>query len=146
ASELGALLSYASTAGNPNGRINYSRTIQSEDGPQLTQSKGLTFFAQDQFAFGRLSLNLGLRAEQWRHFATTGDDIYTFDWALAPRLSAAYDIRGDGRQKAYVYFGRYYDPIRNNMTNFAGTLTGAIREEQVFINDQWLTYRVRGGP
>ncbi len=146
AAELGATLSYASTVGNPNGRINYSRTIQTQNGPQLTQSKGLTFFAQDQISFGRLSLNLGLRAEQWKHFATTGEDIYTFDWALAPRLSAAYDVRGDGRQKAYVYYGRYYDPVRNNMTNFAGTLTGAVREEQVFINDQWLTYRVRGGP
>ena len=32
------------------------------------------------------------------------------------------------------------------MTNFAGTLTGATREEQVFAAGQWVTYRVRGGP
>ena len=37
-------------------------------------------------------------------------------------------------------------PIRNNLTNFAGALTGSIREEQVYANDQWVTYRVRGGP
>lgn len=146
AAELGSTLTYISTAGNPHGRINYARTIQSADGPQLTQSKGLTFFAQDQVSLGRLSLNIGVRAEQWKHYATTGDNIYTFDWSLAPRLSATFDVRGDGRQKAYVFYGRYYDPIRNNMTNFAGTLDGAIREEQVFINDQWLTYRIRGGP
>ena len=40
---------------------------------------------------------------------------------------------GDGRQKAFAYWGRYYDPIRNNMTNFAGTLTGSILEEQVWV-------------
>ena len=144
--ELGQTLSYYSATGNPDGKINYSRTLQTADGPQLTQSKGLTFFAQDQISLGRLSLNLGVRAEQWKHYATTGDDIFTFDWAFAPRLSATYDVLGDGRHKASFYYGRYYDPIRNNMTNFAGTLTGAILEEQVYINDQWVTYRTRGGP
>jgi hypothetical protein len=32
------------------------------------------------------------------------------------------------------------------MTNFAGTLTGRILEEQVWIQDRWVTYRTRGGP
>ena len=31
------------------------------------------------------------------------------------------------------------------MTQFAGTLTGAVTEEQVFVNNQWVTYRIRGG-
>ena len=31
------------------------------------------------------------------------------------------------------------------MTQFAGTLTGAVTEEQLFINNQWVTYRTRGG-
>ena len=43
-----------------------------------------------------------------------------------------------------MYWGRYYDPIRMDMTNFAGTTNGSTREEQVFINNQWVTYRVRG--
>jgi hypothetical protein len=103
-------------------------------------------FIQDTFSLNRLSLNVGLRAERWEHFATTGENIYTFPWAVAPRLSAVYDVRGDGRQKASAYWGRYYDPIRNNMTNFAGTLTGSIFEEQVFAGGEWITYRTRGGP
>ncbi len=144
--ELGQRLQFGSTAGNPHGAVNYTRTFQSQDGPQLTQSKGWTLFAQDQFSVGRVTFNLGVRAERWAHYATTGENIFTFDWAVAPRLSASYDLLGDGRQKVFGYYGRYYDPIRNNMTNFAGTLTGAIREEQVYLNDQWLTYRVRGGP
>ena len=43
---------------------------------------------QDQFTFNRLTFNVGLRAEQWKHFATTGENIFTFDWEFAPRLSA----------------------------------------------------------
>lgn len=145
--ELGQRLVFNSTAGNPNGAINYDRTFQSATGPQETFSRGPTFFVQDQFTFGnRLTFNLGVRAERWSHFATSGENIFTFDWEFAPRLSAAYDVRGDGRQKVSAFYGRYYDPIRNNMTNFAGTLTGSILEEQVFILGEWVTYRTRGGP
>jgi Carboxypeptidase regulatory-like domain len=142
--EMGSRLTFSTL--NPNGTIQYDRTLQSAVGPQLTSSEGLSFFAQDQFTVGRMTINAGLRAERWEHFATTGENIFTFDWEFAPRLSVAYDVRGDGRQKAYGYYGRYYDPIRNNMTNFAGTLTGSVLLEQVFINNEWVTYRTRGGP
>jgi hypothetical protein len=143
--ELGANLAFNRTAGNPDGLINYDRTFQSSEGPQETESEGLSLFVQDTFSLNRFTFNLGLRAEQWKHFATTGANIFTFDWELAPRLSATYDVLGDGRQKAFGYWGRYYDPIRNNMTNFAGTLTGSVLEEQTFVNDEWVTFRTRGG-
>lgn len=144
--ELAAALRFSSTAGNPNGRINYSRTAQTANGPQDTKSQGLSFYLQDSAQFGRLAVNAGVRTERFEHFATTGENIFTFDWTFAPRISAVYDLKGDGKQKLSAYYGKYYDPIRNNLTDFAGTLTGAIREEQVYANGQWVTYRVRGGP
>lgn len=144
--ELGERLLFASTAGNPHNAVNYDRTFQSATGPQETSSRGLSFFLQDAVTFNRFTFNLGVRAERWEHFATTGENIYTFPWEFAPRLSAVYDVLGDGRHKASAYYGRYYDPIRNNMTNFAGTLTGSILEEQVYAGGEWITYRTRGGP
>ena len=144
--ELGQSLMFASIAGNPNNAVNYDRTFQSATGPQETSSRGLSFFVQDSMTFDRFTFNIGVRAERWEHFATTGENIYTFPWEFAPRLSAVYDLLGDGRHKVSGYFGRYYDPIRNNMTNFAGTLTGSILEEQVYAGDEWITYRTRGGP
>jgi hypothetical protein len=145
AAEMGPRLVF-NTVEPGNNTVRYDRTLQAAVGPQLTSSEGLSFFVQDQFSFDRLTFNVGLRAERWEHYATTGENIFTFDWAVAPRISAAYDVRGDGRQKVYGYYGRYYDPIRNNMTNFAGTLTGSILEEQIFMDNQWVTYRTRGGP
>ncbi|MGE0041709.1 MAG: carboxypeptidase regulatory-like domain-containing protein [Vicinamibacterales bacterium] len=144
--ELGSAMVFNSTAGNPNGGVNYDRDNQAATGPQETYSKGLSFFVQDEWQMDRLTLNLGVRTERWEHFATTGENIYTFDWEFAPRLSATFDVLGNGRQRASVYWGRYYDPVRNNMTNFAGTLTGSILEEQVYALGQWVTYRTRGGP
>jgi hypothetical protein len=131
--ELGSALVFNSTAGNPQGLVNYDRTFQASTGPQTTSSEGLSFFIQDSWQLNRVSLNLGLRAERWEHFATTGENIYTFPSEFAPRLSAVFDVFGNGRHKASAYYGRYYDPIRNNMTNFAGTLTGSVLHEQVFI-------------
>jgi hypothetical protein len=144
--ELGQALVFNSVAGNPQNAVNYDRTFQSATGPQETRSRGLSFFAQDSITFDRWTFNLGVRGERWEHFATTGENIYTFPWEFAPRLSAVYDLLGDGRHKVSAFYGRYYDPIRNNMTNFAGTLTGSILEEQVFAGGEWITYRTRGGP
>ncbi len=144
--ELGARLVFAAT--NPEGGVYYDRDFQAATGPQETFSKGVSFFVQDEISLNRLTLNLGIRSERWEHFATTGENIYTFPWEFAPRLSAAYDVMGDGRHKLSAFWGRYYDPVRNNMTNFAGTLTGSILEEQVFVQalNKFVTYRTRGGP
>jgi hypothetical protein len=57
-----------------------------------------------------------------------------------------YDLWATAGTRLSAYWGRYYDPIRNNMTNFAGTLTGSILEEQVYAGGEWITYRTRGGP
>ena len=35
----------------------------------------------------------------------------------------------------------YYD-----MTNFAGSVTGRVLEEQIWVGSDFLTFRVRGGP
>ena len=145
AAELGQALVFNSTAGNPDGKVNYYRIAQVADGPQVTKSKGLTFFVQDTATFGNLTVNAGARAEQWKHFDTLGESIYAFDWTIAPRISAAYDLKGDGKQRISAYFGRYFDPIRNNMTNFAGSHSGRTQEQQVFILGQWVNYRTRGG-
>ena len=145
--ELGAGLVFDSTAGNPHGSVNYDRLVQTALGAQETRSDGVSLFVQDTFSItDRLSFNLGVRAERFGHFATDGSNVFTFDWTLAPRLSVSYDPSGRGQQRISAFYGRYYDPIRNDLTNFAGTVSGSIREEQVYANEQWVTYRVRGGP
>jgi hypothetical protein len=108
--ELGQALVFNSAAGNPQNAINYDRTFQSATGPQETSSRGLSFFVQDSMTFDRFTFNVGVRAERWEHFATTGENIYTFPWEFAPRLSAVYDLLGDGRHRVSGYYGRYYDP------------------------------------
>ncbi len=139
-------LVFGSNEGNPTGQINYNRTAQTVDGPQEVNSKSRTFYLQDNWQWNRWSVNLGVRSERWEHFASTGASIFTFDWEYAPRVSIAYDLGGKGRRRLSAYYGRYFDPARNDTTQFAGSLSGRALEEQVFVGDQWVTYRNRGGP
>jgi hypothetical protein len=133
------------TAGNPTGDVNVYRINQTIQGPTQFETEGDTFFIQDTWSInGHWTVTGGLRAERWEHFNSAGQHIFTFDTEIAPRLSVVYDLKGDGRSKVWGFFGRYYDPIRTNMTAFAGTVTGDFREEQIFLGDRWLTWRERG--
>ena len=154
AAEVGQSLVYNSTLGNPHGQINHKRDFQAGAGAREFITEGTTYYVQDTWQWEKWSVIAGVRAEEWDHIATTGEDIYTFDMEYAPRVSVAYDLKGDGRQRISGYYGRYYDPVRTNMTQFAGTLSGRVIEEQVFVSlsdapgsvdGEWVTFRTRGG-
>ena len=80
-----------------------------------TSSRIHSLFVQDQWTIqDRLTLNLGLRLEN-EVVPTFRPDIlknaFEFGWSekVAPRLGAAYDLRGDGVTKLFASWGRYYD-------------------------------------
>ena len=74
-----------------------------------------TLYVQDQWTVGsRLTLNLGLRTEQEKVPTFRPDYLkYAFEFGfadkLAPRLGAAYDLKGDGTVKLFGSWGLYYD-------------------------------------
>lgn len=138
-------ISFTDTTGNPGGQINTYRSARITDGVNDVSSKGKSLYVQDTWTQGQLTINAGLRAETWSHYASTGAELFTFDWEIAPRLSAVYDLAGDGRSKVWGFVGRYYDPVRNDMTGFAGSLSGEVDAEQININGTWVTFRTRGG-
>jgi hypothetical protein len=82
------------------------------------KSNVIGLFAQDTWsASNKLTVNLGLRSESEKVPAYTdanndyGQYPIKFGFAdkLAPRLGAAYDLRGDGKQKIYGSWGIFYD-------------------------------------
>lgn len=138
-------INFNSVAGNPNGAYNVYRIVEAQTAPVEMKIEGTNAFFQDTWELDKLTLNGGLRAEKWKHIDSNGNEIFTFGWDIAPRISAAYDVFGDGNTKITAFVGRYYDPIRGNMTDFAGNLSGPVLNEQIFINGNWLTFRTRGG-
>lgn len=142
--ELDAVL-FSNTAGGPYGNVNVYRALRTVSGAYEVKSEGQQAYLQDTWTLNQLTVAAGIRAEKWEHFDSNGDTSASFDWEIAPRLSLVYDLFGDGRTKVFGFGGRYYDPIRNNMSDFAGALTGPVDEEQININGNWVTFRTRGG-
>src|SRR3546814_15705484 len=93
-------------------------TRPSSDLPYTGTTKGKAFYIQDTWTLNQWTVNAGVRTGQWGHFDSFGKEVFTFDWEFAPRLSVVYDLMGDGRSQVWGFYGRYYAPIRNDMTDF----------------------------
>jgi TonB dependent receptor len=81
-------------------------------------SNNYSLWFQDSWdVSSRLTLNLGVRAENefvpsykdQTQFPDALDIKFDFKDKIAPRLGFAYDIKGDGKWKAYGSYGYYYD-------------------------------------
>ncbi len=108
--------SFRSTATGQTGTGTYGYYRVDDQGTRgLVEANIQNLYVQDSWTVGpRLTLNLGLRTENEK-IPTFRPDIaqYAFQFGfadkLAPRLGATYDVRGDGRMKAFASWGRYYD-------------------------------------
>ncbi len=91
------------------------------EGDVATNNYGL--FIQDAWTISnRLTVNLGLRTENEKVPPfTTGAEIpesaitFSFQDKLAPRLGFAWDLKGDGKWKAYGSWGIFYDIFKMNL-------------------------------
>ena len=79
-------------------------------------SDNWSLFLQDSWSVNsRLTINYGIRSESekvpfYSGGAYEGKGLdFSFGEKLAPRVGFAWDLKGDGRWKAYGSFGRYFD-------------------------------------
>jgi outer membrane receptor protein involved in Fe transport len=101
-------------------------------------SRNQAFYLQDTWRAGsRLTLNLGVRLENefLPPFKPEVNGIavanpVSFGWGdkIAPRLGAAWDIRGDGRWKASASYGVFYDSLKYELARGS------------FGGDTWFTH------
>jgi hypothetical protein len=72
-------------------------------------------YIQDSWAVApALTVNLGLRYEEFLNKDGLGEDFIEIDGQWAPRLGVIWDPGGRGRQKLVASFGRYYLPVASN--------------------------------
>src|SRR5688572_8233475 len=136
-------IKFSSNANNSAG-VNYIRNLVAKEGANEVQQDYDVLYVQDDWTMSDFTVNLGLRMENLTYIASDDSTIVDPDPTFAPRLGLTYDIGGQGRSKISAFYGRYYDPIRMDMVHFAGNVSGRVLNEQVFIGDDWFTFRVRG--
>ena len=105
-------------------------------------------FLQDDWTINdRLTLNLGIRteADEAPSYVDGLNGIeFSFSEKIAPRIGFAYDIRGDGRWKAYGSWGMFYDLFKLEMPR--GAFGGDKWIESYYTLDtlNWTTIGVNG--
>ena len=126
---------FASPATGRSDRGTYGYYEVNDRGTIGTTGAGIkSFYAQDQWqVHSRVTLNLGLRAEQERIPSFRRDIAnYAFDFSwkdkVAPRPGASVDVFGDGKMKLFGSWGRYFDWTKYELVR--GTFGG----------DTWRTY------
>ncbi len=133
------------------GPFGYYRWRQfSTNGSVNSNSIGL--YVQDSWTVNNnLTINAGLRTERERvpAFRTDlGGSKYPIDFSfadkLAPRLGFAYDIRGDGRWKAYGSWGYFYDIMKLELPRGAFGGDKWIESYYTLDTPNWNTIGVNG--
>lgn len=73
------------------------------------------FYVQDSWdVTDTLTVQAGVRLDQYDYKNRNGESYIKLNDQYAPRLGFTWDPRGEGRDKVYGSFGRYYLPIATN--------------------------------
>jgi hypothetical protein len=132
---------------------------------RVTIQRYLSFFVQDTWEMGRLTIRPGVRYEQQKlegsapppDICFVGDTIpgrgdgtgpakaCSFKWSgnWAPRIGLTYDFRGDGKSKIFGSYGRFFTKIPNDLAARAMSADAGISRADYF--DANLTQPIPNG-
>lgn len=103
------LIGRAADANGPIVELNYFNTGGS------FKAKNQAFYIQDEWAVtDRLTVNLGVRRDDFRVNKPSGKPIANLDKNYAPRVGATYQMWDDNSGKLFASYGWYYLPIASN--------------------------------
>ncbi|HTO89136.1 MAG TPA: TonB-dependent receptor [Thermoanaerobaculia bacterium] len=109
--------------------------------PQPSTSRGKIwgFYGLEKFELDRLSLNLGVRVDYQTADSDLGGVVMnSTNWS--PRLSAAYDVMGDGKTLVSAGFGTYYQWVVQNLADsiYAGVPQQVNKNIYLWDGSQWV--------
>lgn len=75
-------------------------------------AKFSAYYLQDKWQVSdQLVATVGVRNEKFSNTTNNGDKWIDIDNQWAPRVELNYDLTGDGSQKVFFNYGRYYQPL-----------------------------------
>ncbi len=91
-----------------------------------------------------LTINAGVRLEKHDYFDSEKISIISMPLRFMPRVGLVWNIGGRGTHKLTAFYGHFSDPINFSMIHFGGNISGRITHEQIWLNHDWYSYRIRG--
>ena len=84
--------------------------------------KSRAFYIQDNWQINDVfNVNYGVRLVDFENTVSTGAAYADLDGNVAPRLAATWDINGEGKNKVYATYGRYFQPVASRMNITQGS-------------------------
>lgn len=80
------------------------------------RTKMSSYYLQDSWSLldERLTLNLGIRNDNFKNRTVAGDVYFESKNNWGPRVGATFDVFGDRRTRLQAFWGRYYLPVATN--------------------------------
>ncbi len=92
----------------------YAQTTYFGSGGDYDATQTAAYIQDSWDVTDTLTIQAGLRLDQYNYKNRDGESYIKLDDQIAPRLGFTWDPRGEGRDKVYGSFGRYYLPIATN--------------------------------
>ena len=93
-----------------------------QTGVKESKQNYYAIYVQDGWKMGRLTLNLGLRAESTKIYSNMDEELLSFGFGkeIAPRIGFAYDLNGDSLRGS---IGRFYSLASNYIADYFAVTT-----------------------
>jgi len=114
---LPALTADTATATGVNPAFVGSSIVQMEyyNSGGLYDATNRAFYIEDEWnVTDRLTLNIGLRRDDFKLSKADGSNLVDLDENYAPRIGATYDLFDDHSGKIKAFWGRYFLPVASN--------------------------------
>ncbi len=136
---------FNSTLNNEHG-LNYTRRYEARKGPNKVRAQRWYGYLTDDWKINEyFTINAGVRIENHHYKDSKKVTILHMDTVFLPRIGLVWNIGGRGTHKVTAFYGHFSDPTPFGMVHFAGNLSGRIMHEQIWLNNDWYTFRIRGG-
>ncbi len=125
--------------------LNFWRIMVDRRGVNKVNAKRYIGYFMDDWKINEyFTINVGTRIEKHNYFDSEELTIIKMPLRFLPRIGLVWNIGARGTHKLTAFYGQFSDPIPFGMIHFGGNISGRITNEQVWLNGDWYTYRVRG--
>ncbi|MDH4218732.1 MAG: carboxypeptidase regulatory-like domain-containing protein [Candidatus Aminicenantes bacterium] len=125
--------------------LNFWRIITARSGVNKVRAQRYFGYLMDDWKINKyFTINAGARIEKHDYYDSEAIPILKMPWRLLPRIGLVWNIGGRGTHKMTLFYGQFSDPTPFGMIHFGGNISGSITHEQIYLNHDWYTYRIRG--